>query len=204
MKIVCISDTHGRHDGIVLPEGDVLVHAGDSTKRGGVAEIDAFNAWLGGLPFERKVVIAGNHDFALERDPYVRTHITNATYLEDEGCEIRGVRFWGSPWQPRFFDWAFNEDRGLLWRKWALIPTGVDVLITHGPPAGMLDRTYSGEPVGCEELYEELERVRPRLHVFGHIHEAYGIMRRGETTYVNAAICDLQYRPVHAPIVVEI
>jgi predicted phosphohydrolase len=204
IRIVCVSDTHRMHDGLVVPEGDLLVHAGDSTKRGRLVEIEEVDRWLGTLPHPHKVIIAGNHDFAFERGPEARARITHATYLQDELATVLGLRIWGSPWQPRFFDWAFNADRGRLWEKWALIPADVDVLVTHGPPMGILDVTASGEHVGCEELLRELDRVRPRLHVFGHIHEAYGIVRRGETTFVNASTCDLSYQPVQPPIVVDL
>jgi predicted phosphohydrolase len=103
MRLVLISDTHQRHDRLVVPDGDVLVHAGDFSTRGGVEEVARFNAWLGTLPHKHKVVIAGNHDFLFEREPVLaRSMLTNATYLEDSGVTIEGVRFWGSPWQPRF------------------------------------------------------------------------------------------------------
>ncbi|HNC99840.1 MAG TPA: metallophosphoesterase, partial [Myxococcota bacterium] len=112
---------------------------------------------------------------------------------------------WGSPWQPRFFDWAFNLDRGEpLRRVWQKIPDGIDILVTHGPPKGILDRVQRGGEVGCEELREALRRVRPRLHVFGHIHEAYGQLHLDGTHFVNAASCNLDYRPVNPPVVVEL
>jgi predicted phosphohydrolase len=130
MRLVLISDTHQRHDQLTVPDGDVLVHAGDFSTRGGVEEVARFNAWLGTLKHKHKVVIAGNHDFLFEREPTLaRSMLTNVTYLEDSGVTIEGLRFWGSPWQPRFFDWAFNLERGApLTEKWNLIPTGVDVL----------------------------------------------------------------------------
>jgi len=205
MRIVCISDTHALHDRVRVPEGDLLVHAGDLSSRGTEAEIRAFDAWLGRLPHPHKVVIAGNHDFAFERDAEARRLITNATYLQDEEVTLGGLRIWGSPWQPRFFDWAFNLDRGApLAVKWAKIPAGIDVLVTHGPPMGTLDRTSGGQLVGCEALEDALARIRPRLHVFGHIHEAAGRLDRDGTIFVNASTCDLRYRPVHPPIVVDL
>jgi hypothetical protein len=151
------------------------------------------------------VVIAGNHDFAFERTPEARTWISRATYLQDEEVTVAGLRIWGSPWQPRFFDWAFNLDRGEPLRQvWSQIPAGIDVLVTHGPPRGILDRTARGEPVGCDDLLAAVGRVRPRLHVFGHIHEAYGKVARDGVTFVNASSCDLGYAPVQAPIVVDL
>jgi len=205
MRLVLISDTHQRHDRLTVPDGDVLVHAGDFSTRGAVSEVTRFNAWLGTLPHKHKVVIAGNHDFLFEREPALaRSLLTNATYLEDSGAVIEGLRFWGSPWQPRFFDWAFNLDRGAaLKEKWDLIPNGIDVLIVHGPPRGVLDRTWRGEEVGCEDLREALGRVQPPLFVCGHIHEAYGEQRLGATHCINASVCDVREKPIHAPVVVD-
>jgi predicted phosphohydrolase len=206
MRIVCLSDTHGHHRRLRVPEGDVLLHAGDFSMAGRPDEIESFDRWLGTLPHAHKVVVAGNHEFLFERDPArARALLVNACYLEDGLLEVGGLRIWGSPWQPWFFDWAFNLARGpALAAKWALVPSGVDVLVTHGPPAEILDRTAKGEAVGCSDLARALERILPRLHVFGHIHESYGRLERGGTIYVNASNCDLRYRPVQAPIVVDL
>jgi Icc-related predicted phosphoesterase len=207
-RVVCISDTHNRQRAFAVPDGDVLVHAGDLTGRGSVAEIAAVNRWLGGLPHPHKVVIAGNHDFLFERESALaRSLLTDALYLEDSGAELAGLRIWGSPWQPWFQDWAFNLPRGkALPKRWERIPEGLDILVTHGPPMGILDRTAAGEHVGCEELRARLAAMKapPRLHVFGHIHEAHGIHRAPRTTFVNASVCDLSYRPVHEATVVEL
>ena len=112
---------------------------------------------------------------------------------------------WGSPWQPWFYDWAFNLQRGPEIRaKWDRIPAGVDVLVTHGPPAGILDRVVDGRSVGCADLLDAVRRVRPLLHVFGHIHEAYGEVERDGTRFVNASTCTVRYAPVNAPVVVDL
>jgi Icc-related predicted phosphoesterase len=204
MRIVCISDTHLQ--AVAVPEGDLLVHAGDFTMRGTLAEVALFNRWLGALPHPHKVVVAGNHDFAFERHKErARQALTGATYLEDEGIELGGLRIWGSPWQPRFGDWAFNLDRGAdLRAKWESIPEGLDVLITHAPPAGIGDRTSAGDHVGCCDLRDVVQSRAPRLHVFGHIHEAYGILETPATLYVNAAVCTASYRAENPPIIVDL
>lgn len=214
-RIVCLSDTHGRHDALVIPDGDVVVHAGDMTMGGRTAEVEEFAAWFAGLPHAHKIVIAGNHDWLFERSPTrARNILGNVTYLLDEAVEVAGLRIWGSPWQPWFFDWAFNLRRGVALReKWDLIPADTDVLITHGPPHGFLDSVGRStafapdgivEHVGCEELLVALDRVQPALHVFGHIHEGYGQARLGETILVNASNCDADYRPVNPPVVVDL
>jgi len=206
MRIVCLSDTHGQHRRLRVPDGDLLLHAGDFSMAGRPDEIESFDRWLGTLPHPHKVVVAGNHDFLFEREPdRARALLVNASYLQDGLLEVGGLRIWGSPWQPWFFDWAFNLPRGPeLAAKWALVPGGVDVLVTHGPPAGILDRTANDEGVGCRDLARALERILPRLHVFGHIHESYGRLERDGTTFVNASNCDLKYQPAQAPIVVEL
>jgi Icc-related predicted phosphoesterase len=205
LRIVCLSDIHSKFDGLVVPDGDLLVVAGDLTGRGTPRELMQFNSWLYTLPHRHKVVIAGNHDFALERDPAARELLTAATYLQDRLVQIEGLRIYGSPWQPRFFDWAFNLDRGPAIRaKWDRIPAGLDLLVTHGPPHGVLDRTLRGQEVGCEELRLAVQRVRPRLHVFGHIHPGYGQLEQDGVHYVNASTCTQAYQPTNPPIVVEL
>jgi Icc-related predicted phosphoesterase len=205
MRIVLLSDTHRRHAEIAVPDGELLIHAGDFSGHGTRSQIQAFDDWLGTLPHPHKVVIAGNHDFLFEKVDNPHALLKNARYLQDEEVVIGGLRIWGSPWQPRFFDWAFNLDRGEPLRQiWEKVPSGIDILVTHGPPKGILDRVDRGGEVGCEELRRALPRIRPRLHVFGHIHEAYGQLHLDGTHFVNAASCDLHYKPVHPPVVVDL
>ncbi|HEY1186632.1 MAG TPA: metallophosphatase domain-containing protein [Gemmata sp.] len=189
MRIVCVSDTHGHHKRTRVPDGDILVHAGDCTLDGSLGDLDEFNRWLGALPHEHKVFICGNHDWCFQEQPAeARARVTNAIYLEDSGCEIAGLKFYGSPWTPFFCDWAFMLQPGAeMAAKWARIPAGLDVLITHGPPDGVLDRNRSGACCGCRELLYRVLEVKPRVHVFGHIHEAAGQTEIGGTRFVNAA-----------------
>ncbi len=205
MRLVVISDTHGLHDRLEIPEGDVLIHAGDLTSHGDLHEVRAFDAFLARLDHRYKLVIAGNHDFCFERRPAAaRALLRHAVYLEDEAALVEGVRFYGSPWQPWFYDWAFNLERGAEIRaKWDLIPGDTEVLITHGPPLGHGDVTARGDSAGCADLLERIRQVRPRFHLFGHIHEGYGTSSDGTTTYVNASTCDLRYRPVNPPVVLD-
>jgi Icc-related predicted phosphoesterase len=204
MRLVIISDTHGSHRNIKLPAGDILIHAGDFTRHGSDDDVAEFDDWLATLPYQDKIIIAGNHDFPFETKDGTKL-LSNGIYLQDSAVTINGIKFYGSPWQPRFFDWAFNLDRGeSLKEKWDLIPADTDVLITHGPPYGYLDINSRGFSVGCEELMEAVERTKPRLHVFGHIHEGYGIVETPATTFINACICNLGYRPINMPVIFDI
>src|SRR5262245_56438688 len=205
-RLVAISDTHSRHQGISIPDGDILIHAGDATMMGRINEIVEFDRWMGSLPHPVKLFCAGNHDLLFEQSPALaRSLITNATYLQDELIEVMGLRIYCSPWQPRFFDWAFNLDRGEpLRQKWAMIPESLDILVTHGPPTGILDQNPAGEHCGCEELRPTVERLRPRVHIFGHIHQGYGQMIHEGIRFVNACICDEGYDPINPPVVIEI
>eukprot|EP00947_MAST-08B_sp_MAST-8B-sp1_P002913 g2913.t1 len=236
VRLVCISDTHGSHRHIKdIPSGDILVHAGDITETGELAQLSDFAAWLEELPHKHKVVVAGNHDITLAPEFYqrrgaprfhrhrhvkedpakCRAALTAAAaaakgivYLEDEAVTVDGVRIFGSPWQPRFHDWAFNVARGSEIRnKWEAMPAGgtVDVLVTHGPPVGHGDCGHDLANAGCVDLLLAVQRkIRPRLHVFGHIHGGAGATTDGQTVFVNAATCAEDYQPVNPPVVVDL
>jgi predicted phosphohydrolase len=189
MRIVAVADTHTFHADLgELPPGDVFVHAGDLCRGGRLNELRMAAAWVRSLPHRHKVVVAGNHDWCFVREPAeARAALGESViYLEDSEVVLDGVRFWGSPWQPEFNGWAFNLPRGeALARKWALIPAGIDVLITHGPPRGVGD--WSGDMVraGCEDLSAAVRRVRPLLHLFGHIHQDGGCWRHDGVCFAN-------------------
>jgi Icc-related predicted phosphoesterase len=206
LRIVALSDTHGLHRHIQVPPGDVLVHAGDLTRHGDFAELVDLNAWLGELPHRHKLLVAGNHDWCFEQDAEAcAALLPNAVYLQDAAVTLEGVTFYGSPWTPRFFDWAFMLPRGApLRQRWDQIPAATQVLITHGPPYGQGDLTFRGERAGCEELATAVRRLRPQLHIFGHIHEGAGMSTDGATHYLNASIVDLSYRPVQPPLVIDL
>jgi predicted phosphohydrolase len=206
-RIVCLSDTHNCNEQIDVPDGDLLIHSGDATISGTTLELQRFLDWYSSLPHESKILIAGNHDWAFQLQPEaaVAAIPENVIYLRDSSTEIDGLKIYGSPWQPRFFDWAFNLDRGPeIAEKWKLIPEDTDVLITHGPPSGILDRTPAGDNAGCEELRKRVEKIRPKLHIFGHIHMGYGHTHQFGVTFVNACICDEAYRPGNPPIVIDL
>ncbi|MDJ1502389.1 metallophosphatase domain-containing protein [Xanthocytophaga agilis] len=206
MRIVCISDTHGAHSEIAIPDGDLLIHAGDISKRGKEPEIIDFNDWLSTLPHRHKVIVAGNHDFLFERNAKrAESLLTHAVYLRNTDVKIEGLTIWGSPITPWFFDWAFNRQRGAdIRRYWDRIPINTDILVTHGPPRGILDKTDRGDTVGCDDLLEAVWKVKPKLHLFGHIHEAYGQIEVDNMQFINASIMNLNYKPVNDPIIIDL
>lgn len=204
MKFVVISDTHGLHDELIIPKGDVIIHAGDVSRIGRDSEIIDFLKWFKALDFKYRIFIAGNHDFFFERsskrlvDGMIPDEVI---YLNDSGVMIEGVKIWGSPISPWFHDWAFNRRRGENIRKhWDLIPSGTDILITHGPVYGIFDKTIHDEYVGCEDLLKKVRELRPKYHICGHIHEGYGMFNDGITTFINASVLDEKYRLMHSPV----
>lgn len=235
MRIVCISDTHSLHEmmELPLPTGDVLIHAGDISNRGGERDVTNFVNWFQDIEgFNSKIFISGNHDHCFEqvnkphhkRDYDWVRHLmapenlaqSDVFYLEDNFMTIeypefsRPIKIYGSPWQPWFYDWAFNLPRlgEELDLKWSMIPEDVDVLITHGPPNGILDLVDNfrqlNRNVGCELLRFHMERIKPALNVFGHIHEGYGHEKIDDVLYVNASICTAKYIPSNKPIIVDL
>jgi len=208
MRLAFISDTHGHHRRASIPECDVLIHAGDLMTTGKrVEELSEFNMWLREQLADNVFLIAGNHDWLFESKRTLAEGIlTEAKYLENSGLTINGLKFWGSPVQPAFMDWAFNVPRGEAIKKyWDMIPDDVDVLITHGPPFGVLDQINKHEEhLGCEELRKAVELKKPKLHIFGHIHGGHGISVTEHTTFINAAFVDENYRPRYPVITATI
>ena len=208
MKIVFISDTHNMHDDLFVPEGDMVIHSGDVCNRGTRNEAVDFLIWFSKLPHRYKIFIAGNHDFIFENSPKLMEEgiPKNIFYLNDSMVEVEGIKIWGSPISPWFHNWAFNRQRGAeIKQHWDLIPNDTDILITHGPPEGIMDKTiYTQENVGCKDLLNKVNQISPKIHCFGHIHEGYGIKEIGETTFINASSVDINYKMNNKPIIKSI
>lgn len=219
MRIVCMSDLHTKRPRQV-PDGDVLIVSGDWCIRGDLSEL-AKNSWVAEQPHKHKVAIAGNHDFCLQNeDRELAKSLVRGwgvTYLEDQPLMIDGLKFYGSPWQPNFHNWAFQKERGPeLAAVWSKIPDDTNVLITHGPPEGILDVVprYSSGYGGyghvdvhlgdCDLYARSIALDSLKLHVFGHIHYSHGQTKFLDTLYVNAAVCDERYQPSNEPIVVDL
>src|SRR4051794_40180178 len=205
MKIAAVSDLHGLLPDI--PPCDLLLIGGDVCPlkdhklRRQADWLDSdFRAWLTRVPARKIIGVAGNHDFVFQHEPAWVPRDLPWTYLQDSGCEWEGLRFWGTPWQPWFFDWAFNLHEPDLAPKWRLIPEGTDVLVLHGPPHCYGDGVPEGGGVrrtGSPSLLERIEQVRPRLVVFGHIHEGRGEWRLGDVVLANVSIVNAAYKHVH-------
>lgn len=224
MRFVCISDTHGYHSSLCdLPEADGIIHAGDFSNMGRMEECVSALNWFNALPYKYRIIIAGNHDLFMDPDhadqPSTESHINAILpvsdgfhYLWNSACIINGLKFWGSPEQPAFFNWAFNLPRGEPMRQhWEKIPNDVDVLITHGPVYGILDKCPNftdprGEwvSVGCINLEQRLKQINPKVHVCGHIHASHGHAFSGERLHLNASICTEKYAPVNKPMLFDI
>jgi Icc-related predicted phosphoesterase len=196
LKIVVISDSHMQHAELDIPDGDVLIHAGDALGRGTYSEAVKFNEWLGTLPHKHKIYVPGNHDELFEVNPEQgKLTMTNAIVLIDEYIEIEGVKIYGSPWTKKFYDWSFMKPDHQLQPIWEKIPEGLDILITHGPPYDILDHNRQGDLCGSMTLRLEVIKKAPKFHVFGHIHEASGVikMANNNTTFINAAVLNEYY-----------
>lgn len=208
MKFVAISDTHLRHRGLKLPKGDVLLHAGDITYHGKKEEVIDFLDWFSKQNFTHKVFIAGNHDFYFEKAPApdIKALIPEGvTYLQDSEIVINGIKIWGSPITPWFYNWAFNLRRGEpIRRHWRLIPPNTDILLTHGPAYGFLDQLINEQHAGCQDLLRAVLTLKPKFHVFGHIHESYGNIKRSGIQFINASIVNELYEPINHPIVFDL
>ena len=209
-KIVCISDTHNHV--FPLPEGDILLHSGDFSFTGNANELVKFDRWMEETDIEHKILVPGNHELSFEEKPELAVSVMeNVTVLghlpefDGQSIEIMGLKIWGEPRQPWFYDWAFNVPRGPEADKiWEAVPDDIDIVVTHGPPYGMGDRTVRGENVGCTAQKRMIDRVQPKLVVCGHIHSGYGKYVRGNTLIVNASVCNEQYKNVNPPVVINL
>lgn len=220
MKLVLISDTHGDHYSIKnIPDGDVIIHCGDfvGDHRYMIGYND-FIKWFASLPHKHKLLIAGNHDVLFEHAQFTREvaelllKYPTVTYLEDSGVTIDGIKFWGSPVQPEFFNWAFNRDENRIKPHWDAIPEDTNVLVTHGPMRGVLDRAPRDprgkgfEYAGCEYMKHVIETKlkKLKLHCFGHIHAEYGSALIDGVMHVNCSLLDESYTLVNKPFVFHI
>lgn len=214
LKITVISDTHNKHNQLDLPGGDILIHSGDISSRGYNHEINNFCKWFEeqSSKYTTCVFIAGNHDFGFEDNPKEALEIVNSykniDYLQDDllmfgnGNYDSMIKIYGSPWQPEFYNWAFNlpKNGAELDYVWNNIPMNTDILITHGPPKGILDTSgYGDSDLGCEILLNRINIVKPKIHIFGHIHGSSGYVFKDGTHFFNASVLNESYVQAYKP-----
>lgn len=215
MKIIAISDTHNLHNSLVIPECDILIHAGDWSGKGRESECRNFAKWLQEQPAKHIVIVPGNHEVEFEENlpaskSWILDHCPKAIILIEESVVIEGKKIYGSPITPYFFDWAWNRSMredglagdhrtgqiknvGYIKPHWDKIPNDTDILVTHGPPFKILDLTPSGEFVGCQHLLEKVKEIKPDIHIFGHIHCSHGEKHIDGTSFYNVCSCDEMY-----------
>jgi Icc-related predicted phosphoesterase len=197
-----------------VPYGDVFVFAGDYSLPGREIEMHAFASWVAHLPHKYKVIISGNHDRAAEflgkrkTEEILTTNnaYNNIFYLENSTCCIEGINFYGSPNTPELGNWAFMRPRSEIGRIWYGIPDDTNVLITHGPPRGICDASgYKLEKAGCEALRCATANLSSlKVHIFGHIHHAYGSTIKNNVLYANVSTANEDYEMVNPAVVIDV
>lgn len=219
MKIWFISDTHNKHEQLAVPDVDLVIHCGDESESGepwtNEPESRRFFRWFSALDIPTKIFVPGNHSTAVEHGLIRAEDYPNVTFLIHAQTDWRGFKIFGTPYTPKFFEWAYMRERSELDIVWQSIPNNIDILITHGPPKGFFDLTRdmdTREPVhvGSKSLRRHvLERIKPKIHAFGHIHDEksftnYGIVTRNETQFINCSCCDLSGRLKNKGFVIEV
>lgn len=210
LKVVAISDTHNAHESVAIPDCDILIHAGDESYRGTEKETRDFAKWFDKQPAKHLIWIPGNHSLGFEANwprslSWVKEESPRTNILMNSDVTVEGIKIWGSPIQPWFHDWSYNVIRGLAIKKyWDMIPLDTSIVVTHGPPYGILDEVNQGGKVGCQDLMDAMLRIKPKIHIMGHIHEGYGVFKTFDTTFINASIMDADYSPVNQPIVIDL
>lgn len=201
MKIIHISDTHGLHRELEdLPYGDIIIHSGDISMTGKVEEVMDFIDWFGKLDYKYKIFIAGNHDYCLDgkNSNIIQDFLPkNCFYLDKSGITIENIKFWGIP------DFLSDDLGGNLPNIMKLIPNNTDVLITHHPPYKILDNANNID-YGCNDLLNAVLNICPKYHLFGHIHNSYGIKEKNRIVFVNASLVNEEYQLKNNPFILEL
>lgn len=225
LKIVAISDVHGKWNKIQIPKCDILISAGDYSFRGERHMVKDFHRWLNKQPAKHIISVQGNHELLVEKyflecKEIAKEECNRVHFIEEDLIEIEEIKIYCSAWTPYFNNWAYNAGRTIseaaLYQKpfigdiWNRIPDDIDILVTHGPPYEILDLAPVNRinpiprNVGCERLKERIKSLKKLTHhIFGHIHNDYGIKQIDGITYINASICNEAYQPLNEPIVVD-
>ena len=197
MNILAFGDVHGLYRNLTLPEDiDLVIFSGDYSGSSGFLSSLGFVRWFEALPYKDKFLVPGNHDYDLEYTECKCTAI-------NVGCKFNGFNVFGSPYTKEFMGWNYMKEEDELRKMYSNFPSDVDILVTHGPPYGILD-TVNGEHLGSKATLEYVERVKPGIHIFGHIHEGYGHTKIGDTDFFNVSVCNRMYEPLNPLTVIEV
>ena len=222
-RFACLADTHGSFN-LIKPEwifpSDFLLIAGDITNYGQQSQVEACVNWALDFPTQHRIIIAGNHDLSLDKERYEsftrkpeNTDIdetrklldtSGITYLNHQAITIDGIHFFGSPYSMEFGQWAFPILSDQCDHFWDDVPLNTDVFLTHGPPYGILDLSqYSQQKTGCPSLLNKINQIKPKLSVFGHLHEAYGYFKTKDTLFINCSLMNMKYQMVNPIVYVD-
>ena len=215
IKVTLMSDTHTKERNVLVNGGDLILHSGDVMNSGYEWEdLYDFLNWFSELPYKMKVFTPGNHDRYIQDNPVDAWKMINEFHdkgvrcLIDDFVEFEGLKIYGSPWQPEFYNWAFNLPRNgwEIEQKWKDIPDDTDILLTHGPAWGILDTVVNRRDMnlGCEMLTKRLETLKPLIHNCGHIHTGYGYVEKNGTHFFNSSVLDERYRHNQKPFDITI
>ncbi len=202
-RVTVISDTHCRHSEIKMPAGDLLIHCGDMFDLFSRTpqRVSAIDSWFGKQSFEKIIVTGGNHDRQIEAELAHRSQpLANAHFLNEGLIEFRGLKIFAAAWVPYLSKHAFYKDQSALAKVWAGVPSDIDILVTHTPPQGILDKSRAGQSLGCPSLADEMQRISPRVHCFGHVHASAGHQRIGDTLFINASSIESGTGRIRQPI----
>lgn len=210
LKICAISDTHKQYRNLIIPKTDILISCGDYSNQGEPDTVKDFHSWLNEQDATHKISVQGNHEVWVESNwneaKQIALDACPGVHFTEEGpLEIEGIKFWCASVTPFFYDWAWNRRKGEIQKHWNLIPDDTEVLITHGPPANILDVTPRGENVGCPFLMDKIAQLpNLEIHIFGHIHFCGGLERHIDgVSYYNAAVCDERYMTTNPITIID-
>jgi len=202
MNVMFISDSCGQHDALMLPWGNMIIHAGNITRNGTRSEVVDFLQWFAHLNYQHKIFIAGTDDHFFEKEPKAVRRLIPAgvIYLEESGVEIGGLKIWGSPYNSYNHGSAFGKTEEKIVGHWEKIPDDSNMLVIHSPAYGVLDKNAKGEHEGSKDLLRKLVKVEPRYFICGHRQSTHGYEYRYGIHFINASVTNDEFKITHKPV----